>query len=484
MLMNERIKKDSQKMKSIIMHYMKKNDIERALKATTFYGRYMYLLNQCYCDDYVEEIIGMAAQNIGAVNQTYEKKANSILFYDGFGLDNRGLALIYVKALVNLQFDIVYVTLSARKNFIPGISKELDKNKNNKMIFISEKDIIQSIKTINCIVEKENVSKIILYTTPYDLIGITACTGLEGRIERYLINLTDHAFWLGKRSSDYFIEFRDYGASVSFYKRKITENRIIKLPFYPMIDDKAEFQGFPFQCRGKKVVFSGGSLYKTLGADNLYYKIVNHILKRHSDVIFLYAGTGDGRELKKLQEKFPERVYWIPERSDLFAVMKNVTLYLSTYPMIGGLMSQYAIAANTLPITLIYDECSTGVLLRPEELNIEFTSENEMISMVDHLLDDDVFLQQQKNKINHQLILPEEFEEQLLRLFTEKKTKFHINKEDFDTSSFLNTYIERINYMDYCKLFGIMKIKVMWRWFPKYTITGIMGNIKEKINHK
>lgn len=484
MLMERRIEKDSEKMKQIIMHYMSKNDLEGALKAITFFGRYMYALNQCYDDDDVEKIIYKIAHNIGTVEKSFPKKEKSILFYDGFGLDNRGLALIYVRALVNLQFDIVYVTLDNRKDFIPGISKELKKNKNNKIIFISEKNIIRSIKTINSVVEKESISKILLYTTPYDLIGITACTGLEGSIDRFLINLTDHAFWLGKKSCDYFIEFRDYGASVSRYKRKICANKIIKLPFYPMIDDTVEFQGFPFLKEDKKIVFSGGSLYKTLGADNLYYKIVLHILKKHSDVIFLYAGTGDGRELRKIQEEYPERVYWISERSDLFAVMKNVTLYLSTYPMIGGLMSQYAIAANTLPITLIYDECSTGVLLYPEELGIEFTSVNELYSMVDHLLDDDVFLQEQKSKIKHQLILPEEFEEQLLLLLKEKKTKFQTNIEEFDTKSFLRTYLERMNYFEYSKVFGIKKIKIMWRWFPFYTIVGIIGNLKEKIFHK
>lgn len=484
MLMEKRIKKDSEKMRAIITNYLKKNNLEGALKSITFFGRFMYSLNQCYCDDYVEKIIYSIAQKIVYIKQSFLKKDKSILFYDGFGLDNRGLALIYLRALINLNYDIVYVTLEGRKDLIPGISSELKRNKNNKMVFISENKIIQSIEKLVRLVERENVSKVFLYTTPYDVIGITTCTGLENYLDRFLINLTDHAFWFGKKSCDYFIEFRDYGASISVNKRKISEDKIIKLPFYPIINEKVDFQGFPFEYKNKKIIFSGGSLYKTLGADNLYYKIVRYLLKKHLGVIFLYAGIGEGKELKKLQEDFPERVFWIPERNDLFAIMKNVTLYLSTYPMIGGLMSQYAIAANTLPVTLIYDECSTGVLLKPEELGIEFISLDSMLSMMDRLLEDEIFLKQQRDKIDHQLILPDEFETQLSLLLKRKKTDFVINNQNFDTTAFLKTYIDRMNHMEYYKLFGIMKNKVMWKWFPFYTILGIIINIKEKLFHK
>ena len=91
-----------------------------------------------------------------------------------------------------------------------------------------------------------------------------------------------------------------------------------------------------FAREGAKVVFSGGSLYKTIGGENRYYKMVNYILSRFPEAIFWYAGTGDASQINILKEKYPDRLYHTAERSDLFQVLQNSFLYLSTYPLCGG----------------------------------------------------------------------------------------------------------------------------------------------------
>ena len=35
----------------------------------------------------------------------------TVLFYDGFGLDSRGLAYVYLKALVNLGYKVIFQEL-------------------------------------------------------------------------------------------------------------------------------------------------------------------------------------------------------------------------------------------------------------------------------------------------------------------------------------------------------------------------------------
>lgn len=63
-------------------------------------------------------------------------------------------------------------------------------------------------------------------------------------VKRYLINPTDHAFWLGKSCLDFSIEFRDYGCNVSNKFRSIENNQIIKQIYYPILIS-SDFKGLP-----------------------------------------------------------------------------------------------------------------------------------------------------------------------------------------------------------------------------------------------
>lgn len=223
------------------------------------------------------------------------------------------------------------------------------------------------------------------------MVGPVLMQAYEGVLTRYVVNLTDHAYWLGARAIDKCIEFRDYGASISSEYRGIPREKIVKLPFYPKIVPQ-EFQGFPFPVKdGQQVVFSGGALYKTFGEGNKYYEIVDYILASHSDVIFWYAGGGDDSELKKCMERYPGRVYHTPERPDLFQLLQHVSFYLSTYPLCGGLMYQYAAAAGIEPVTLRRDDCNDGFLLHQDELHVIFDTMEELKQEIDRVLTDEVY---------------------------------------------------------------------------------------------
>lgn len=223
------------------------------------------------------------------------------------------------------------------------------------------------------------------------MVGPVLMQAYEGVLTRYVVNLTDHAYWLGARAIDKCIEFRDYGASISSEYRGIPREKIVKLPFYPKIVPQ-EFQGFPFPVKdGQQVVFSGGALYKTFGEGNKYYEIVDYILASHSDVIFWYAGGGDDSELKKCMARHPGRVYHTPERPDLFQLLQHVSFYLSTYPLCGGLMYQYAAAAGIEPVTLRRDDCNDGFLLHQDELHVIFDTMEELKQEIDRVLTDEVY---------------------------------------------------------------------------------------------
>lgn len=473
--------KDYSKMKMIAKSYSKQGNYEKALKTISLLAEVMYNVNAIYCDDDMESLIEGIVNELVIPGNLKKGNDKDIIFYDGFGLETRGLALIYLRALISLDYRIIYVTLKRRKGKISLIEKELQNSEKSVIEYISTDILIEGVNELNRVIMQYNAPKFILYTTPYDMIGIPVSVIYKGKLERYLVNLTDHAFWLGKKAMDYCIEFRDYGASVSVNKRMIDFNQIIKLPYYPLIDKEKEFEGFPFDERGKKVVFSGGSLYKTLGANNIYYKIVDEILKNHKDVIFLYAGSGEGIELNKLIEKYPERVYWINERRDLYQIMKHSYLYLSTYPMVGGLMTQYAVSANTIPVTLVYDACAKGVLLDEERLDEEFYDMNKLLKEINLLLSDETYLQMKKMNLKKQLVSEKDFTEELGKLLVEYKTKYNIKVENVSTQEFQNTYLERLSLSNYYKLFGKRRMVFLLKYFPKYYILGFVLKIKERL---
>lgn len=85
------------------------------------------------------------------------------------------------------------------------------------------------------------------YSFPNDVVGVTSLNIFEGKVTRYQINLTDHAFWLGARCIDKCIEFRDYGANVSVKYRGISKNIIVKLPFIQLLIKTFRFKDFHFK---------------------------------------------------------------------------------------------------------------------------------------------------------------------------------------------------------------------------------------------
>ena len=108
------------------------------------------------------------------------------------------------------------------------------------------------------IIKKTRPAYLFLYTMSYDVAAIVVFSAIN-IARKFQINLTDHAYWLGRDCFDYCIEFRDYGATISHRFRKIDSEKLIKIPFYPYVDYEAEFLGFPFESQNK-VIFSGGAL--------------------------------------------------------------------------------------------------------------------------------------------------------------------------------------------------------------------------------
>lgn len=399
--------------------------------------------NQYYRDDFLEEqmeiLKGKLFGTLDAPKRSAGGDGNSIFFYDGVGVDD-GLELIYVKGLVKAGYHVVYLVRESAKGSFPILQSWLE-DYHAEILYIPTG--LSTLEECRYIYEAQNRSDIragFLYALPYDVAGVMAFMGAEKKYIRYRINFVDHAYWLGGSSAfDYCIEFRDVGAFLSHSYRGIPKKDIILLPYYPYIDREKEFEGFPFPVKeGDFIIFSGGTLYKTIDKkENLYYEMVEFCLQEFAHTKFWYSGRGEDRdtvELKKLQQKYVGRVFWSEEgRDDLFQVLQHVDLYLNTYPVGGGLMLQYAAAAGRIPLIFyrtIEARCLT--LLGQEKLGIEFNDLKAWKEEVGKLILDEKYRKTKELGITNACIDSDMFEKNVVSVLEEQKTEFGITYADVD----------------------------------------------------
>ena len=485
----DKIKKIEQvlgKLKIIAASSIGRGNYRKALDAITSASFILEEYNQYYVDDdlegYTDEISGKLVKPGFTSEDTDE---NTILYYDSFGFDVRALALIYMDALAKLGYKIIYITKVESKDLQPQLHEAV-KDGDVTWHYVSYENREQEVKDIAALFEKYKPSKAILYSTPDDSPAIAVFKAYAGIVTRFKINLTDHAFWLGHDAFDYNLEFRNYGACVSVKYRGIPRKKEIIMPFYPYHRPK-EFQGLPFDAEGKKVMFSGGSIYKTLGdPQNRFYVIAGRLLETHDDLIFMYAGTGDESEIRKLQERFPGRVYRIDERSDLFELMEHCTIYLNTFPMVGGLMMQFAADACKVPLTLVREGSANDVNkenLINQEL-VEYNTVDELIKEADRLLDDEEYRRQRGQILKDALPSPEGFKEQLQNALTNHTTKYVPDIKDIDTTEFRKQYIIRFEDRIFRQVIASGNKKTLIGDFPGLFVQKAYNKIvrKEKLN--
>ena len=458
----------------MILNIKKTKNYKRLFKKIILCATFAYNYNVEYKNDILENAIDKISKHFESIKSNQESK--KVLFFDSFGFEYRGLANQYIDALLKKNIDFEYVTYV--RNDIKSLANKLNEN-NIKITYITEEE--SGILTLSK--KLEECSDFILYITPYDIVSLVCARLFDGK--KYLINLTDHAFWLGVNYIDYYIDFRNYGSNISYYYRNIPKNKILLNPYYPLFSDN-EFQGYPCEKMNKNnTIFSGGSIYKTIDETLLYYKIVNDVLENNPETYFWYAGSGEMKYLLELQSKFPERVYITKERNDLVEILRHSRIYLSTYPMIGGLMSQYCVIANIPALTLLYDECSSGVLLEQGEKAFEYWKFDDLIKEANKLIKDEKYYQKRIEGWKNNIISKEDFDENLYKIISTQKSNFKtvIDSEPYDTSKFLNTYIIRAN-KDKIKIDllnkKLMFFKEFWPYYFKYGFKKLLNKFKRK----
>lgn len=412
--------------KNIIRKSVYDGNLEGALQSLKALSAMLYDYNQYYVDDEMEQLLLDIAKKLALPSlpdyrqDTPTLRGRKVLFYDGFGLDIRGLAQIYLEVLVDIGCHVIYAVGENARGKLPTLLKAVERGK-GEVVYLPGADYVQSARNLVYLMNQAEADTAFFYTTPWDVSAIIAFQYAEGCMTRYLINLTDHAFWLGLNTFDYCLEFRAYGVALSRRYRHIPAEKQLMQPYYPADNGKLGFGGLPFaRSEHDFVIFSGGLIYKTQDNEHTYYKLVDWLLSEFPQVKFWFASKDSCRELEKLLQKFPGRMAHTPERKDLTAIMQNIDLYMDTYPMGGGLMVQFSAVAGKVFLSM-YDEGDTGGLLRNEaELGLVFNNVDDWKTEARKLIEDTVYRKKKEKLLAKAVISREDFTNNLRKIISEQ----------------------------------------------------------------
>lgn len=418
------------KIKSLAYKAFEKQDYNRAILELEHSAKVANLFNFIYADPDSESLIRqLSARIISSPVDTFTSKPKRYVFYDSFGWDNRGLTQQYVRAFKSLKVDFLYIYEHEDKVNSKCLAQDLKEC--GEHVTICKLDcslsIVEQIRSLYERIVQYAPEKAFLHISPWAVKALCAFYALP-KIEKYNINLTDHAFWLGNECFDYNIEFRNYGYSVSLEKRGFKPERLLLLPYYPIVNHNP-FEGFPAEIPPDAVkIFSGGAFYKIYGEKGAYFEIVKRILTKNPQAILLFAGAGESAPLTKFikENKFDKRFILLGNRKDINEVFKACDIYLCTYPFTGGLMAQYA-AINGKPI-LSYSSSDfptnyiEDIVCYNDSRTITYTDLDRFYEYSDKLCADPVFRQEEGRELKQSVISQEIFDTKVRQILDQGNT--------------------------------------------------------------
>lgn len=469
----EKIIKDYEKLVSLAENLFRKNRYEDSIVVIRTAAFLMYNFNIIYTDEKLENLIHKIA-NVFIAELPAENYDKTVLFYDWWALETRGLTAIYVKALLENGCRVIVLTREKNRNDIAWLDRLLGsigvvEFLNTDISYKKQFDVLADIY------KKHLPCAAFFHSMPDDVVGCAFFNKIP--CKRYLVNLTDHAFWLGATCVDYSVEFRDYGYTISKNYRHIPEEMLLILPYYPVHKNiKANDMNDLFESH-QNIVFSGGSLYKIAGSP-VFFEIVSYILNTYDDSIFIFIGNGDSQSIKSFIEKkgYQGRFLYFNERPDFEDFMRHSKFYLCTYPIMGALMNQLAVVNKKIPLCynpnmddMAHDGDNESLFIDTGHNPVmSYKNLDELKKEIGKLLTDADYLAQKEKQLDGMVISEKYFTEGIKSILENNSTKYKGKDRKVDIDEFSQIYINAENDTNkqYDMLFVRSKLFAVYKCFP------------------
>lgn len=410
-LTEQLIRETYQKLKDKANIYLSKGIIQKAELYTHLaaYTNYSFWLS--YYDEEIEHLLKATSECIKQRDNTSSHSGNCVML-DSLARYRGGLTVQYVKAIIAAGWNLLYITeqeMNAphHSDLFSFLSKyeqvtvvEIPKSLNGK-------DRLQYIYDL---IMDYGAERVYIHSASTNVLFPIICYALPKTIEKFYVDMADHGFRMGMDACDYVFQFRSLGCAIAIKERRIAQERILYLPFYPVMDE-TEYHGLPKQCEGKIIVLSGGLFWKIVDNDDTFFVLCKRLLEQNPQVVLVYAGGGDATFIEeKLKEySIEDRFLLLGWRDDICEVFRHCDLFLNTYPHGGGTMSLYA--AHLLKPILSYMpdiKCSNPIELfvcQKDYYSVSSIGEEEFLTESQRLIEDKVYRQYKATK-TYNCIMP------------------------------------------------------------------------------
>lgn len=440
--------------KANAVKHSSKSEHEQSLASISLCAKIAYHSNFFFSDVQLEECLEKVAKELLPALK-YRIHPDRYVLIDTNGTDNHGLTQQYIRAFIQMGVEFAYIYESTDLSRIPLILEELKGcEKATIFTFDQEYSQVEQIKRIADFVKEYRPERYFMHIMPWDVVATSICSILDQTV-RYNINLTDHAFWLGAKFIDYSIEFRDFGATISLEKRGLSKQQLLKVPYYPLIN-RSEFKGLPKGSNKITVkMFSGGSFYKIYGEHDKFFYLVKRLLTENEHVELFYAGGGNHKPFKQflIKNGLSDRVHLIGSRSDILEVFENIDIYLGTYPISGGLMSQYAALCGKPILAYTDPKYATnfveGFINHRKQHTITKVTEDRFFDYASRLCQSQEYRLSEGTKLLDSVISPAAFASELKSALLSNQNQCEIRLENIDYESFSSLYLEVENQFEF-----------------------------------
>ena len=466
----------------IAIYELKKDNIEKALDSLYHFCALQHLFNYKLQEVEVEKLLeNIANRKFKKLNYKTEK---TLVFYDSVALTDSALSMQYLKVIGKLRYRVIYIINSPNASEkAKGLIEYATEQKFKVEIIEKESHSEKSIYRIITLISLYKPEIAFLHMANDDVYGNVAFyTAVKTR--KYYINHGDEQFWVGTGIADYVLEFRGMGLDASVEHRGISEKRCLVNPYFPILKSTI-FHGFEFKIPNDAfVIFSGGRFVKVYSESEKFLEVVRIILEKYPNTFFVFAGSGNKTPMLDYIEKHGLSTRWkvIGYRSDLLELMKNVDLYLGTYPQSGALMAQYAAAAGTPIVEMNTNNGGVTEDMLPKLKGWTVTMNNweEYFERIDRLITDNEFRENFSEALKASLITEKEFQENLLRILTTQRSSVNYVRRASNIELRSQRLLESENrYLH--RVPGLMSNKLMLRYYPLTALHNILNYFRYKV---